>query len=122
MAINEIFKKKQNEDGTDYIDPITNDFVNEVIYSEEVEEGVKIANWKAFKENLFNTPIFLKLISEANPNAYTTLIKIIQDGEDGKGKEDNFTFMFKLLNVNWNDSEIKLINEALNINGFSISV
>lgn len=34
---NQVFQKKKNKDGSDYIDPKTNDFVMEVVFEEEVE-------------------------------------------------------------------------------------
>lgn len=34
---NQVFQKKKNKDGSDYIDPKTNDFVMEVVFEEDVE-------------------------------------------------------------------------------------
>ena len=119
--INQIYKARLNNDGSRYIDPITNDFVNDLIAIEDDNiPEVFTPNWLNMKETLFKSQLFYKAISEANPNVYATLLKVIQDGENGVGKEQNFVDLFNLLNITWTPTELEYLDAVLQSNGFSI--
>ena len=77
-------------------------------------------DWLNMKETLFKSQLFYKAISDATPNVYSTLLKVIQDGEDGVGKEQNFLDIFNLLNITWTPAELEYLDAVLQVNKFSI--
>ena len=116
-----VYKPKLNHDGTRFIDPSTNDFVNEL--AEVIDDGVeevKSINWLTFKETLFKSALFFRALTEANPNAYSTLLKIIQDGENNVGIENNFEYVFNLLGFTLTEEETIYLNSTLESNNFTI--
>lgn len=118
MAFNEEYRKKLDSEGNPIL--LNGDFVLELVYSEEVPDPPKYADWLNMKETLFKSQLFYKAISEANPNIYATLLKVIQDGENGVGKEQNFVDLFNLLNITWTPTELEYLDAVLQTNGFSI--
>lgn len=52
---NQVFRKKLNADGTPYIDPVTNDFVSELVYEQVVIIPVEQALEEKIKEIDSNT-------------------------------------------------------------------
>ena len=85
------------------------------------ENPIKL-NWKGLRLNLYNSPLFIRAITEANPNAYFTLLKVITDGEIDNAFEETFLAIFNMLGMTFNDSEKAEINGYLIENNFTIRI
>ena len=116
--INKTYRKKLDKDGNPIIE--NGDFVMELISSEEVPDVIHPPNWLTFKETLFKSALFFRALTEANPNAYSTLLKIIQDGENNVGNENNFQYVFNLLGLKLTEEETIYLNSTLESNNFTI--
>ena len=120
MGKNQVFRKVLDENGEPLI--VDGDYVMELVYEEDVPDVPLTPNWKEFKETLFNSPVYYKTLSLGNPNVYSTLLKLITDGENGYAKQENFVNLFNMLGIEWTSEERAEINTALSNNHFTISV
>ena len=120
MAINQIFRKVLDENGEPLIE--NGDFVMELVYEEEVPDPILPPNWKNFKEELFKSQVFFKALQLGSPNVYTTLLKVITDGETNYAKEENFILLFNMLGIEWTQEEKDFINQTLSSNNFTVQV
>jgi len=117
----EVYKKVLDINGVPVIDPITNDFVMELVEVITTADGILPIDWKNFKEDLFKSALFYRAIQDANPNAYATLLKVISDGEAGITLESNFQLVFNLLGLVLTTEETIFLNTTLANNHFTIS-
>ena len=116
-----IYRPKLNPDGSRFIDPETNDFVNELV--EEHDDGqpiVLLPNWTQLKHELLETTIFQKALKYGNGNAYATILKVITDGETTWASENLFKSMFLALDITLTETETALLNQILERNQFTI--
>lgn len=81
-----------------------------------------VLNWKGLSQGLFYSPLYPKTLIEASPNAFSTLLKVLTDGENGYASENAFLMVFNLLNVEYTQQEKDQINEILSTNNFTITV
>ena len=120
MGKNQVFRKVLDENGEPLM--VDGDFVVELVYEEEVPDIIQPPNWKNFKEELFKSQVFYKAIQQGNPNVYTTLLKVITDGETNYAKEENFILLFNMLGIEWTQVEKDFINQTLINNNFTVQV
>lgn len=110
-----ITRPKLNPDGSRYIDPITNDYVNEIV--DEQDDGQpdeKLpANWHSLEQSLRYSPMFTKAFTEATEKGFNLFTTTLVNGKLGHASENALQFAFSVLGVNWNESEKKAINEIL---------
>jgi hypothetical protein len=79
-------------------------------------------NWKGLSQELFYSPLFQKAMMLANPNAYSTLLKVLTDGENNTASEGAFLQAFTWMGVPFTAEEKGVLNEILSNNGFTITV
>jgi len=85
------------------------------------ENPIKL-NWKGLRLNLYNSPLFIRAITEANPNAYSTLLKVITDGEIDNAFEETFLAIFNMLGMTFSAEEKTELNGYLEANNFTIRI
>lgn len=115
------YRPKLNPDGSRFIDPETNDFVNELV--EDYDDGQPIVlppNWTRLKHDLLETTIFNKARLEGHANTYSTLLKVITDGETSWASENLFKSLFLDLGITLNETEKAEFNRILQVNNFTI--
>lgn len=77
-------------------------------------------NWKGLRIALFNSPLFNRAITEANPNLYSTLLKIITDGETDEADENIFLTILNMLGMTFSIAEKAELNKYFTDNNFTI--
>lgn len=85
-----------------------------------VYENPNAPKWKELKTLMFNSPLFQRAIAQANPNAYSTLLKVISDGEAGDGSEQNLLMMINMLGMTFSAAEKAELNGYFETNNFTI--
>jgi hypothetical protein len=83
-------------------------------------ENPNAPKWKELKMALFGSPLFQRAIVQANPNAYSTLLKVLSDGENGDGNEGNLHMMINMLGMTFSQAEKAELNGYFEINNFTI--
>jgi hypothetical protein len=58
----------------------------------------------------------------ANPNAYSTLLKVLTDGENNFASQNAFLQAFTWMGVEFTIEEKVILNEILSNNGFTIKL
>lgn len=86
------------------------------------EPQIHPLNWKGLRINLFYSPLFLKALTEANTNAYSTLLKVITDGEISEASENTFLYIFNMLGMTFSTAEKAELNGYLQANNFTIRI
>lgn len=89
---------------------------------EESQDLPLSPNWKGLSQSLFYSAIFQKAKALANPNAYSTLLKVLTDGENTYASENAFLICFNWLDVNFTQSEKTELNTILANNNFTITI
>ena len=79
-------------------------------------------NWKGLRINLFHSPLFLRALTEANQNVYSTLLKVITDGEISEASENTFLYIFNMLEMTFSSVEKEELNGYLTANNFTIRI
>jgi hypothetical protein len=79
-------------------------------------------NWKGLSQDLFYSPLFQKAMMLANPNAYSTLLKVLTDGENNYASQNAFLQAFTWMGVEFTTEEKSELNNILSNNGFTITV
>lgn len=90
--------------------------------SRETIEVVEALNWKGLQQDLFYSPLLQKAMILANPNAYSTFLKVLYDGENNYASEIDFLQAFALIGVEFTEEEKSSLNKILSNNCFSIRV
>lgn len=85
-----------------------------------VYENPNSPKWKELKLALFSSPLYLRAITEANPNAYSTLLKLMTDGENGDASEQTFLVILNMLGMTFSDLEKAELNGYFEANNFTI--
>lgn len=85
-----------------------------------VYENPNSPKWKELKTSMFNSSLFQKAIVQANPNAYSTLLKVLSDGEAGDGNEQNLLLMINMLGMTFSAEEKAELNGYFETNNFTI--
>jgi hypothetical protein len=85
-----------------------------------VYENPNAPKWKELKMSLFASPLFQRAIVQANPNAYSTLLKVLSDGENGDGNEANLLLMINMLGMTFSAQEKAELNGYFEANNFTI--
>ena len=110
---------KLNPDGSRYIDPITNDFVNEIIEIIDDGEPIEISpNWLGLEQDLRYSTMFEKAFSQANEKGFNLFTVTLVNGKSGHASENALRFAFEMLGVNWTEEEKIAINQILENNYF----
>lgn len=79
-------------------------------------------NWKGLSQDLFYSPLFQKAMMFANPNAYSTLLKVLTDGENNFASQNAFLQAFNWMGVDFTTEEKVILNQILSTNGFTITI
>jgi hypothetical protein len=79
-------------------------------------------NWRGLTESLYGSQLFYKAMTSANPNAYSTILKVLSDGENGNSTQNTFLSVFNMLGVNWSEEEKTQLNTVLSDNLFTIQI
>lgn len=122
MAKIQTYKAKLNPDGTRYIDPVTNDFVNELVSEIEVESEPEKPNWYGLEQSLYKSPLFTKYLQDYNTKGllFTTTIQNGKRGEDVN--EQTLLMGFAAMQIDFDQNEIDTINTLLTNNNFTIQL
>lgn len=81
------------------------------------------SDWKNLSQDFFyNSTIMTKILSSANPNGYSTMLKVLTDGENNYASEAAFLQVFGMLGISWTQAEKDIINGILTDNNFTIQI
>ena len=80
------------------------------------------SDWKELSQAFFYSTLMSKALSSASPNAYSTFLKVLTDGENNYASENAFLAMFNALGITWTAAEKTEINTILTANNFTIQV
>jgi hypothetical protein len=119
IAKNQVFKKKLDDEGNPII--VDGEFVMELVSEEEVEMIVE-PNWRKLTEDLYASPLMFKALTEANPNAFAVLLKVLTDGENGNSTENTLLGSIQMCGINFSDEEKQALNQILKDNFFSVEI
>jgi hypothetical protein len=119
IAKNQVFKKKLDDEGNPII--IDGEFVMELVSEEEVEITLE-PNWRKLTEDLYASPLMFKALTEANPNAFSVLLKVLTDGENGNSTENTLKASIQMCGINFSDEEKQALNQILKDNFFSVEI
>lgn len=117
MAKIQVYRSKLNQDGTRYIDPVTNDYVNELVSEEEVPGEPEKANWLGLEQDLRYSSVFGRR-KEVDPVDFNIFTTTLVNGKLGHASENALAFGFSILGLDWTEGERELINSILEKNNF----
>lgn len=80
------------------------------------------ADWKELSQAFFYSSLMTKVLTQANPNAYSTFLKVLTDGENNYASENAFLAMFNAMGITWTTAEKAEINAILTANNFTIQI
>lgn len=80
------------------------------------------ADWKNLSQDFFYSSLLPKAMQNATPNAYSTFLKVLTDGENNYASENAFLATFGMLGVTWTTAEKAEINTILTNNNFTVQV
>lgn len=86
------------------------------------EKMITNADWKNLSQAFFYSTLMPKAMQYATPNAYSTFLKVLTDGENNYASENAFLMTFNMLGVTWTPIEKAEINGILTANNFTIQV
>lgn len=80
-------------------------------------------DWKNLSQAFFyDSGLMTKILSSANPNGYSTMLKVLTDGENNYASENAFLLVFSMLGISWTTQEKATINSILTANNFTIQI
>lgn len=98
---------------------------------EQPEEETPSPDWINFKKAVWNNQsLYFSIAARAVPNIFATILKVISDGEDGKGDEANLQSLLSarlangqmMIGFEWSEVEKGLINGYLQANNFAVRI
>lgn len=114
---------KLNPDGSRYIDPITKDFVNEIVEIKDDGEQIELPpNWLQLEQDLRYSEMFVKAFAQATEKGFNLFTVTLVNGKAGHASENALSFAFSVLGVEWTESERQQINEILTKNNFKTQI
>ena len=79
-------------------------------------------DWDGLQKSLYNSDLFPFAIQNANPNAFSSLLKCITDGQQGNSTPTIFLYLLGLCKLNFSDSQKVEFNSILTKNYFAIQL
>jgi hypothetical protein len=79
-------------------------------------------DWKNLSQAFFYSTLMPKALQYASPNAYSTFLKVLTDGENNYASENAFLQMFNAMGITWTSAEKAEINAILTENNFTIQI
>jgi len=79
-------------------------------------------DWKNLSQDFFYSSLMSKVLTNANPNGYSTFLKVLTDGENNYASENAFLSTFNMLGITWTPTEKAEINTILTNNNFTVQV
>lgn len=80
------------------------------------------SDWKNLSQDFFYSTLMPKVMANATPNAYSTFLKVLTDGENNYASENAFLSTFNMLGVTWTTQEKAQINQILSNNNFTVVI
>ena len=80
------------------------------------------SDWKELSQAFFYSSLMSKAIQNASPNAYSTFLKVLTDGENNYASENAFLAMFNAMGITWTTAEKAEINTILTNNNFTVQI
>lgn len=86
-------------------------------------------NWVGFKKSIWrNQALYFGITARAVPNMFSTVLKILSDGEAGTGDQEDLGAILNtkdgngnyVIGFNWSDAEKQTINGYLEVCNFTI--